>query len=102
MKRTIKKVKSDLVGLGLRHFANIVEVLLLDIVPRELTEAEKERIDIRSTVVRNRLVNEHLNTALKSKPAPIYTQQFANRITTGNTTDDMAKLPMSIGLSKLL
>jgi 3-hydroxyacyl-CoA dehydrogenase len=52
------------------HFANIgVEVLLLDIVPRELTEAE-ERIDIRSTVVRNRLVNEHLNTALKSKPAP--------------------------------
>jgi 3-hydroxyacyl-CoA dehydrogenase len=34
-------------------------------------------------------VNEHLNTALKSKPAPIYTQQFANRITTGNTTDDI-------------
>jgi 3-hydroxyacyl-CoA dehydrogenase len=36
--------------------------------------------------------NEHLNTALKSKPAPIYTQQFANRITTGNTTDDMGKI----------
>jgi 3-hydroxyacyl-CoA dehydrogenase len=30
------------------HFANIgVEVLLLDIVPRELTEAETKRIDIR-------------------------------------------------------
>jgi 3-hydroxyacyl-CoA dehydrogenase len=58
-------------------------------------------LTLESTVVRNRL-NEHLNTALKSKPAPIYTQQFANRITTGNTTDDMAKLPMSIGLSKLL
>jgi 3-hydroxyacyl-CoA dehydrogenase len=85
------------------HFANIgVEVLLLDIVPRELTEAEtKKGLTLESTVVRNRLVNEHLNTALKSKPAPIYTQQFAN-ITTGNTTDDMAKLPMSIGLSKLL
>jgi 3-hydroxyacyl-CoA dehydrogenase len=84
------------------HFANIgVEVLLLDIVPRELTEAET-KLTLDSTVVRNRLVNEHLNTALKSKPAPIYTQQFANRITTGNTTDDMAKLPMSIGLSKLL
>jgi 3-hydroxyacyl-CoA dehydrogenase len=68
------------------HFANIgVEVLLLDIVP-ELTEAEtKKGLTLDSTVVRNRLVNEHLNTALKSKPAPI-TQQFANRITTGNLT----------------
>jgi 3-hydroxyacyl-CoA dehydrogenase len=53
------------------------------------------------STVRNRLVNEHLNTALKSKRL-LSTQQFANRITTGNTTDDMAKLPMSIGLSKLL
>jgi 3-hydroxyacyl-CoA dehydrogenase len=84
------------------HFANIgVEVLLLDIVPRELTEAEaKKGLTLESTV-RNRLVNEHLNTALKSKPV-LFTPQFANRITTGNTTDDMAKLPMSIGLSKLL
>jgi 3-hydroxyacyl-CoA dehydrogenase len=83
------------------HFANIGVEVLLDIVPRELTEAEtKKGLTLDSTVVRNRLVNEHLNTALKSKPAP--TQQFANRITTGNTTDDMAKLPMSIGLSKLL
>jgi 3-hydroxyacyl-CoA dehydrogenase len=50
------------------HFANIgVEVLLLDIV-RELTEAEtKKGLTLESTVVRNRLVNEH--TALKSKPA---------------------------------
>jgi 3-hydroxyacyl-CoA dehydrogenase len=106
MKRT-KKSCSDRIrncsGIAC-HFANIgVEVLLLDIVPRELTEAEaKKGLTLESTVVRNRLVNEHLNTALKSKPAPIYTQQFANRITTGNTTDDMAKLPMSIGLSKLL
>jgi 3-hydroxyacyl-CoA dehydrogenase len=45
------------------HFANIgVEVLLLDIVPRELTEAET-KLTLESTVVRNRLVNEHLNTA---------------------------------------
>jgi 3-hydroxyacyl-CoA dehydrogenase len=39
------------------HFANIgVEVLLLDIVPRELTEAEtKKGLTLESTVVRNRL-----------------------------------------------
>jgi 3-hydroxyacyl-CoA dehydrogenase len=107
MKRTIKKVAvigSGIMGSGIAcHFANIGVEVLLDIVPRELTEAEtKKGLTLESTVVRNRLVNEHLNTALKSKPAPIYTQQFANRITTGNTTDDMAKLPMSIGLSKLL
>jgi 3-hydroxyacyl-CoA dehydrogenase len=55
------------------HFANIgVEVLLLDIVPRELTEAEtKKGLTLESTVVRNRLVNEHLNT-LKSKPALLH------------------------------
>ena len=45
MKRTIKKVAvigSGIMGSGIAcHFANIgVEVLLLDIIPRELTEAE--------------------------------------------------------------
>jgi 3-hydroxyacyl-CoA dehydrogenase len=49
MKRTIKKVAvigSGIMGSGIAcHFANIgVEVLLLDIVPRELTE-EKQRKD---------------------------------------------------------
>jgi 3-hydroxyacyl-CoA dehydrogenase len=29
------------------HFANIGVVLLLDIVPRELTEAETKKVDIR-------------------------------------------------------
>lgn len=48
MKRTIKKVAvigSGIMGSGIAcHFANIgVEVLLLDIVPRELTEAEAKK-----------------------------------------------------------
>jgi hypothetical protein len=34
-------------GSGIAHFNIGVEVLLLDIVPRELTEAETKRIDIR-------------------------------------------------------
>jgi len=98
MKRLIKKVAvigSGIMGSGIAcHFANIgVEVLLLDIVPRELTEAEQKKgLTLESKVVRNRVVNEHLANALKSKPSPIYHPKFASRITTGNTTDDLAKI----------
>ncbi|WP_395634062.1 3-hydroxyacyl-CoA dehydrogenase/enoyl-CoA hydratase family protein [Flavobacterium sp.] len=98
MKRTIKKVAvigSGIMGSGIAcHFANIgVEVLLLDIVPNALTEAEEKKgLTLESKVVRNRLVNDHLTNALKSNPSPIYSQKFASRITTGNTTDDMAKI----------
>lgn len=98
MKRLIKKVAvigSGIMGSGIAcHFANIgVEVLLLDIVPRELTEAEQKKgLTLESKVVRNRVVNEHLANALKSKPSPIYNIKFADRITTGNTTDDLSKI----------
>ena len=98
MKRLIKKVAvvgSGIMGSGIAcHFANIgVEVLLLDIVPRELTEAEQKKgLTLENKAVRNRLVNDHLANALKSKPSPIYDQKFAGRITTGNTTDDLAKI----------
>ncbi|GHA41940.1 3-hydroxyacyl-CoA dehydrogenase [Salinimicrobium marinum] len=76
------------------HFANIgVEVLLLDIVPRELTDKEKKKgLSLEDKPVRNRLVNESLQTALKSKPSPIYHQDFAKRIKTGNLEDDISKV----------
>lgn len=96
MKRSIKKVAvigSGIMGSGIAcHFANIgVEVLLLDIVPNELTEDEQKKgLTLESKVVRNRFVNNHLANALKSKPSPIYHPSFANRITTGNTTDNMS------------
>ena len=98
MKRNIKKVAvigSGIMGSGIAcHFANIgVEVLLLDIVPNALTDAEQKKgLTLESKVVRNRMVNDHLTNALKSKPSPIYHPSFANRITTGNTTDDMKKI----------
>ncbi len=98
MKRTIKKIAvigSGIMGSGIAcHFANIgVEVLLLDIIPNQLTdEEEKKGLTLESKMVRNRLVNEHLANSLKSKPSPIYNQKFASRITTGNTTDDLAKI----------
>ena len=97
-KRRIKKVAvigSGIMGSGIAcHFANIgVEVLLLDIVPRELTEIEKSKgLTLEDKVVRNSLVNDSLKTALKSKPSPIYHQKFASRIKTGNLEDDIAKV----------
>jgi 3-hydroxyacyl-CoA dehydrogenase len=98
MKRTIKKVAvigSGIMGSGIAcHFANIgVEVLLLDIVPGELNDKEKAKgLTLDNKRVRNRLVNDSLTAALKSKPSPIYHQKFANRITTGNLEDDISKV----------
>lgn len=97
-KRSIKKVAilgSGIMGSGIAcHFANIgAEVLLLDIVPRELSDKEKAKgLTLDDKAVRNRLVNMHLNHALKSKPSPIYDSKFATRITTGNMEDDIHKI----------
>ena len=98
MTRRIKKVAivgSGIMGSGIAcHFANIgVEVLLLDIVPRELNDKEKAKgLSLEDNVVRNRLVNEALMTSLKSKPSPIYSKKFADRIVTGNLEDDLHKI----------
>ena len=98
MVRRIKKVAvlgSGVMGSGIAcHFANIgLEVLLIDIVPRELTKAEEAKgLTLEDKVVRNRIVNDSLNAALKSKPSPIYKKSFAKRITTGNFDDDLAKI----------
>ncbi|NNC49303.1 MAG: 3-hydroxyacyl-CoA dehydrogenase/enoyl-CoA hydratase family protein [Flaviramulus sp.] len=97
-KRRIKKVAiigSGIMGSGIAcHFANIgVDVLLLDIIPRELNEKEKAKgLTLEDKAVRNRLVNDALTASLKSKPSPIYHQSFANRITTGNLEDDISKV----------
>lgn len=98
MKRHIKHVAvigSGIMGSGIAcHFANIgVQVLLLDIVPRDLTEAEIAKgLTLNDIPVRNRIVNESLTKALKSSPSPIYHQKFASRIQTGNLEDDIAQI----------
>ncbi|HVA99008.1 MAG TPA: 3-hydroxyacyl-CoA dehydrogenase/enoyl-CoA hydratase family protein [Bacteroidia bacterium] len=84
-KRIIKKVAvlgSGVMGSRIAcHFANIgVEVLLLDIVPKDAGTDKKSR---------NKIVDAELAFALKSNPSPIYQKQFANRITTGNFDDNM-------------
>jgi len=92
MNRAIKKIAvlgSGVMGSRIAcHFANIgVEVLLLDIVPQDLEEADKV-----NKAARNKIVNEALTFALKSKPSPIYDKSFASLITTGNFEDDMSKI----------
>lgn len=98
MNRTIKKVAvlgSGVMGSRIAcHFANIgVQVLLLDIVPKEPNEKEAAAgLTTDSPKVRNRIVNDALTFALKSNPSPIYSKAFADRITIGNFTDDMSKI----------
>lgn len=97
-KRTIERVAvlgSGVMGSRIAcHFANIgVEVLLLDIAPRELNEKEKAKgLSLDHSSVRNRIVNDSLQFALKSNPSPIYSKSFARRIQTGNFDDDMSKI----------
>ena len=70
------------------HFANIgVEILLLDIVPFDISEKDKK-----NNTIRNSIVNDALKNTLKSKPSPIYSKEFASRITTGNLEDDLHKI----------
>ncbi|MHC5201640.1 3-hydroxyacyl-CoA dehydrogenase/enoyl-CoA hydratase family protein [Myroides sp. LJL119] len=98
MKRIIKKVAvvgSGVMGSAIAcHFANIgLEVLLLDIVPKELTpEQQSKGMTLEDKVVRDSIANTHLANALKSKPSPIYVQKFAQRIQTGNITDDLKQI----------
>ncbi len=80
---------SGVMGSGLAcHMANAgFEVLLLDIVPFDLTEEERK-----DPKKRNQLVNDNLKKALKSKPAALYTKDLAKYITTGNFDDDFDKI----------
>jgi len=90
MNRKINKVAvlgSGVMGSRIAcHFANIgVEVLLLDIVP-------KEAVDSKNPKERNKIVNEALQFALKSNPSPIYSKSYINRISTGNFDDNLSKI----------
>ncbi len=92
MSRHIRKcavLGSGLMGTGIAcHFANVgLEVLLLDIVPPNLADADKN-----NRKARNRFADENLKQALKAKPAPFYNNDFASRITTGNLEDDLEQI----------
>ncbi len=98
MKTEIKKVAvlgSGVMGSRIAcHFANSgAEVLLLDIVPKELLlSEEKKGLTLENSKVRNRIVNASLESAVKSNPSPLYSKSYIRRITTGNFEDDLPKI----------
>lgn len=90
--RRISKVAvlgSGVMGSGIAcHFANVgLQVLLLDIVPKDAAG-----LPVTDKKLRNSIANNALAASIKSKPAPLYDAAFVNRITTGNFDDDLPKI----------
>lgn len=98
MVQQIKKAAvlgSGVMGSGIAaHLANIgIPTLLLDIVPRELTEDEKGKgLTLEDKQVRNRISNGALKKLLKQKPAPLTSKKNLSLIEAGNFEDDMERL----------
>jgi 3-hydroxyacyl-CoA dehydrogenase len=76
------------------HLANAgLEVLLLDMVPREPDAQELEKgLTLDSPVVRNRIARNGLEGLAKMKPAPFYLKDYGALIDIGNFDDDLPKL----------
>ncbi len=98
MNRNIKKVAvlgSGVMGSRIAcHFANIgLDVLLLDIVPKELLPEETAKgLTTESKVFRNRIVNAAFDATLKANPAALYKKSFSARVKLGNFDDDLPKI----------
>ena len=68
------------------HFAGIgIPVLLLDIVTADAKESSDK-------AVRNKIVNDSLQAAIKSNPSPVYHKDVIKKISTGNFDDDLKDL----------
>jgi 3-hydroxyacyl-CoA dehydrogenase len=92
MVRKIKKaavIGSGIMGGGIAAIlaGAGVDVLLLDIVPFDLKDEEKN-----DKKARNRIVTAGLEAATKAKPPLFYSKADAARISTGNLEDDFDKL----------
>ena len=86
-KRIIKKVAvlgSGVMGSRIAcHFAGVgMQVVLLDIVPNEAKESDNKAL-------RNKIVNDSLQAAIKSNPSPLYHKDVVKRVTTGNFDDNL-------------
>ncbi|MCO5286684.1 MAG: 3-hydroxyacyl-CoA dehydrogenase/enoyl-CoA hydratase family protein [Chitinophagaceae bacterium] len=97
-KRTINKVAvlgSGVMGSRIAClFAGIgVDVLLLDIPPKELTAEEaKKGLQLTDKAVANRIVNSSLMSTVKAKPSPVFTDADLKRIKTGNFDDNLQEI----------
>src|SRR5690625_1585167 len=98
MKHSIKRAAvlgSGVMGAGIAaHLANVgIPTLMLDIVPNELTEKDKQKgYTLEDKAVRNRIAEGNKKALLKQKPSPITTKKSIDLIEVGNMEDDMEKL----------
>jgi 3-hydroxyacyl-CoA dehydrogenase len=86
---------SGVMGSGIAaHLANIgIPTLLLDIVPRDLTDGERANgLSLEDKVVRNRISENALKKLLKQKPAPLTSKKNLSLLSAGNFEDDMEKI----------
>lgn len=76
------------------HLANVgVPTVLLDIVPRELTDDERRRgLTLDAPEVRNRFARLGLERAGKAQPAAFYSPARAGLITIGNFEDHLDRI----------
>ncbi|MDG5471733.1 3-hydroxyacyl-CoA dehydrogenase NAD-binding domain-containing protein [Jeotgalibacillus sp. ET6] len=88
-------IGSGVMGSGIAaHLANIgIPSILLDIVPKELSEQEKAKgLSLEDKAVRNRLSASAIQKLFKQKPAPLSTKENAALIEAGNLEDDLSRL----------
>jgi 3-hydroxyacyl-CoA dehydrogenase len=87
--RRVAVLGAGVMGAGIAaHLANAgVEVLLLDIVPPNLTPAEAG-----DRSARNRFSQGGFDKALKSRPASFFHPSRATLVSVGNFDDDLAKV----------
>jgi 3-hydroxyacyl-CoA dehydrogenase len=76
------------------HLTNAgIECCLLDIIPFELTEADKKKgLTEKSPAWRNRFAENGLAGAIKSKPSAFYNKKNASMIKAGNFEDNLNML----------
>ncbi|WP_428268738.1 3-hydroxyacyl-CoA dehydrogenase/enoyl-CoA hydratase family protein [Haliangium sp.] len=87
--RRVAVLGAGVMGSGIAaHVANAgLPVLLLDIVPPNLSDAERK-----SKAARDRFAAGALKNMLKTKPAPFFHPKNAALVTVGNFDDDLAKV----------
>src|SRR4030043_1702197 len=96
MRQKIKK--AAVLGAGMMgsaiaaHLANVgIPSFLLDIVPPEMTEAEKKKgLTLESPEVRNRFAVSGKKRIQESKPASLYLKEDAELISVGNFEDHLS------------
>ena len=80
------RIAALLAGIG-------VDVLLLDIAPRELfKDQEAKGLSLEDATVRNSIVNGHWEAAKKSNPASLYRVGDAKLVRTGNLDDHLPEV----------